>query len=67
MQQPFAEFAVSQGTLHYGNMVMFLLKSKTQDNPTWAAADISFKGYDCIAGPKSANGSGGQIYYVEEA
>jgi hypothetical protein len=48
-------------------MVFFMLKSKTQDNPTWAAADISFKGYDCIAGPKNANGSGGQIYYVEEA
>jgi hypothetical protein len=47
-------------------MVFFMLKSKTQDNPTWAAADISFKGYDCIAGPKTANGSG-QIYYVEEA
>ena len=46
---------------------MFLLKSKTQDNPTWEAADISLKGYDCIAGPKIANGSGGQIYYVEEA
>jgi hypothetical protein len=49
-----------------GNVAMFMLNGKSQDNPTWARFDVALKGYECIAGPKIANGMG-HIYYVEES
>jgi hypothetical protein len=41
-----------------------MIESKTRDNPTWYSSDVMLKGYECIAGPKRAYGSG-LIYYVE--
>ena len=66
LKQPFAEFDVSEGAIYYGNKAIFLLKNKTGDNSTVASFNFSLEGYDCIAGPKTANGSG-NIYYVQEA
>ena len=45
---------------------MFMLNTKSQDNPTWARFDVAIKCYECIAGPKTANGMG-HIYYIEES
>jgi hypothetical protein len=61
---PFDEYAVSPGVVHWNNLAFTMIESKTRDNPTWYSSDVMLKGYECIAGPKRAYGSG-LIYYVE--
>jgi hypothetical protein len=61
---PFDEYAVSPGVVHWNNLALTMIESKTRDNPTWYSSDVMLKGYECIAGPKRAYGSG-LIYFVE--
>lgn len=60
----FDEYAVSPGVIHWNQYAFTLIESKVRDNPTWYNENVMLQGYECIAGPKRAYGSG-LIYYVE--
>lgn len=60
----FDEYSVSPGVIHWKKYAFTLIESKFRDNPTWYNQIVTLQGYEFIAGPKSAYGSG-LIYYVE--
>lgn len=42
-----------------------MLDSKTKDNATWASVGLTINGYETVAGPKEATGSGLNFYISE--
>lgn len=63
-QTAFDEYAVSPGCIHWDCRALHMIENKQKDNPTWESFEVMIKGYEYIAGPKSAKGSG-QIFYME--
>ena len=61
----FDEYAISDGVLHSGDRMYFMLDSKAKDNPTYASEEIMIENHLHIAGPRYAKESG-LIWYMEK-